>query len=427
MFVDEARIQVTGGKGGDGMMVMHREKFVAFGGPAGGKGGRGGSVVFVATRNRKTLTSFKGRSHFRAEHGVGGGKQDRTGRRGEDLLVEVPLGTLVKTDDGKLLADLAKEGDKFIAARGGRGGRGNKALVTEADPLPRWAEKGGLGQERWVRLELRMMADVGLVGLPNAGKSTFLSVISNARPKVAAYPFTTLEPHLGTVTAEEGWDARTFVVADIPGLVEGAHEGTGLGDRFLRHVSRTRMLLHLVDVSGGEGRDPAESYRAIRKELEAHHPELAARPELIVATKLDVTEAEDARQALAEALDKEVFGISSATHAGVKELLRTLADRLDALPEQAPLEFEPEPEVYRLDTPEEGIDVVREDEDFWILTGPLMDRLLAIHDLDDEEALRHLDNRLRALGAYQKLADLGAQEGHTVRVGDHLFDYIPEC
>jgi GTP-binding protein len=430
MFVDEARIQVAGGKGGDGANVMHREKYIPFGGPAGGRGGRGGSVYLVATRNHKTLSSFRGRVHFKAEDGVKGGKQDRTGRGGEDRMVEVPLGTLVKADDGKVLADLAAEGDRFLAARGGRGGRGNKSLAHEGDPLPRWAEKGALGQERWVRLELKVMADVGLVGLPNAGKSTLLSTISNARPKVAAYPFTTLEPHLGMVNPPQKWqEGGGFVVADIPGLIEGAHEGTGLGDRFLRHVERTRLLLHLVDVSGFEGRDPVESYRSIRKELEAHHVDLAERPELVVATKTDVPESAEHLEKLREALDVEVVSISSATRDGVDALLDRIRRELETLPEKAPLRFEPEVEVFTLETEDdgtEGIEIVREDVDFWILTGRTMDRLLATHDLDDVEALHHLDGRLRALGAYRRLAELGAKEGHTVRVGDHLFDYFPE-
>jgi GTP-binding protein len=427
MFIDEVRIFVSGGKGGDGMAVMHREKFVPFGGPAGGTGGRGGHVQFVATRNHKTLQFFRGRSHFRAPEGGKGGKQNCRGRRGEDRTIEVPLGTLIYDDSsGDLLADLASEGETFLAAMGGRGGRGNKSLVTQAEPLPNWAEKGALGVERWVRLELKVMADVGLLGLPNAGKSTLLSVISNARPKIAAYPFTTLEPQLGVVSVGKGWEARHFVVADIPGLVRGAHKGTGLGDRFLRHVERTRLLLHLVDVSGSEGQDPLESYRAIRRELELFHPDLAEREELVVATKMDIPGAEEARDHLAKHLRREIPGISSVTHSGLEPVLRAVLERLDSLPEPGPLRFQPVPEVYRLEEEESPFHIVREDQDFWVVSGNKVDQLVATHSLDDAESLRHLDKLLREIGLYATLASKGAREGHTVRLGDFLFEYLSE-
>lgn len=428
MFIDEVRVQVLGGKGGDGLATMHREKYIPFGGPAGGSGGRGGSVFLVAESGEKTLGGLRGKAHLRAEPGVKGGKQNRQGRRGKDLFVPVPLGTLVRdAESGDLLADLSKPGDRFLAAKGGRGGRGNKALVTEAEPLPKWSEKGFPGEERWLRLELKVMADVGLVGLPNAGKSTLLSVVSNARPKVANYPFTTLEPHLGVVQrGRKGLETSRFVIADIPGLIEGAHEGVGLGDRFLRHVERTRLLVHLVDCSGMEGRDPVESYRSIRRELESAHPDLAAKPELVVASKLDAIQDEAAVEALSQEVPGDILKLSSVTRDGLDQLLDRIEKELEALPETGPLTFSPTPVHYQLEKEDSPFEVIKVDQDFYILIGPAVDRILATLDLTDEEALQEMDRLLRGLGAFEVLETRGAREGDTIRVGDFLFDYIPD-
>lgn len=427
MFLDESRIFVAGGKGGDGLNAMRREKYRPFGGPAGGTGGRGGDVILVATRNHKTLQNFRGKVHFKGPPGGRGGRSDRTGKDGDDLLVEVPLGTVVRDDEtGGVLADLATEGTRWTAAQGGRGGRGNRALASDADPLPRWAEKGEPGQERWVKLELRLMADVGLLGLPNAGKSTLLTVLTNARAKVAAYPFTTLEPQLGTLAFGVGKGERGFVLADIPGLVAGASEGTGLGDRFLRHLRRNRVLLHLVDPSGTDGNDPVQAYRTIRAELSSAHPDLAEKPEVVVATKMDLAESEAGRQALEEALGRPVLGISAATQQGLDELVEGVLAVLAETPEPGPLTFAPTP-VFRLEEdPEQAWEVVQEEDDFWSLQGPEIERILAMHDLDNEEAADHVDRQLRARGVYRELAKRGAKDGDTVRLGDHLFDYIPE-
>lgn len=428
MFIDEARVLAQGGKGGDGIMSMLREKFRPRGGPAGGSGGRGGSVFFQAAESERTLLALKGGNQFRAKPGERGGPNGRKGAWGEDLILDVPVGTLVKDpESGAVLADLSRPGDRFLAARGGRGGRGNKALVRPSDPLPTWAEKGLPGQERWLKLELKVMADVGLLGLPNAGKSTLISVLTAAKPKIAPYPFTTLEPHLGTVMADVRRGGKSFVIADLPGLVEGAHEGVGLGDRFLRHVERTRMVLHLVDVSGFEGRDPADAYRTIRKELEAWHPKLAEKPELVVATKMDVPESAAGLKKLKKAVGKraEVYAVSSVAHQGLEELLLRVAKILEDLPE-GPIVFPPTPVFKPEPDPEGGYSVWREDHDFFVVAGDSVGRLVDSHDLGNATAVDHLDRKLRGMGVYRKLAALGAKEGDTVRVGDFLFDYYPE-
>jgi GTP-binding protein len=348
VFVDEARIYVKAGDGGNGCVAFRREKYVPRGGPSGGDGGHGGDVVLEATPHDTTLLRYRYNREFRADRGRHGEGSNKTGQSGDDLLLKVPVGTVVFDEEsGQQLFDFTEPGQQFVAARGGRGGRGNQHFAKPWHQAPRESEEGQRGEERTLRLELKLLADVGLVGLPNAGKSTLISVISAARPKIADYPFTTLEPHLGVVSADPGSpEARTFVVADLPGLIAGAHRGAGLGTRFLRHIERTRLIAHLVDTSDGATEDPVRAFAIICGELAAFSEELAAKPMLVVASKLDATTDRTKLQQLREfcaSRGLEFHSISAAAGSGVRELVRALADRLDQLgprlrPAQAPAE-----------------------------------------------------------------------------------------
>ena len=331
-FIDEARIRLRGGDGGKGAVAFRREKFVPKGGPSGGDGGNGGSVVLVVDGGLSTLFDFRYRTEYLAPRGEPGANKDMYGKSGDDLRLRVPPGTQVFDDDtGRLLADLKDHGDTFVAARGGRGGRGNIHFATSTDRAPRRAEPGGIGQERTVRLELKLLADVGLLGFPNVGKSSLIARVSAARPKIADYPFTTLVPNLGVVGLSGD---RSFVVADVPGLIEGAHAGAGLGDRFLRHLERTRLLVHLLEISTTPGRTPLRDYQSLRKELTLFDPDLAARPELVVLNKLDLPDTRKKLPTLRKAFARrglEVHGVSAVTGEGMPELLEAIWKRLAAL------------------------------------------------------------------------------------------------
>jgi GTP-binding protein len=332
MFIDRAKIHVQGGDGGNGVTAFRREKFVPRGGPSGGDGGRGGDVILVADASLNTLLHLRYNPRHIADRGLHGEGSNRSGREGEDLTVHVPVGTQIfDAETGELLHDLSRDGDQWLAARGGRGGFGNAHFTTSTNRAPRYHQSGSKGEERELQLELKLLADAGLVGFPNAGKSTFISTVSAARPKIADYPFTTLEPHLGVVDLG---DFRTFVIADIPGLIEGAHEGAGLGDRFLRHIERTKLLLHLVDVSSVSGREPVADYVTVNRELASYNPELAARPQFVVATKIDALDEVERLESLrrrAQEDDKPFFAISSATGEGVRELMNAVSSKLDEL------------------------------------------------------------------------------------------------
>lgn len=332
MFIDRAKIHVQGGDGGNGVTAFRREKFVPRGGPSGGDGGRGGDVILVADASLNTLLHLRYNPRHVADRGLHGEGSNRSGREGVDLTVRVPVGTQIfDAETGELLHDLNSDGDRWLAARGGRGGFGNAHFTSSTNRAPRYHQSGSKGEERELQLELKMLADVGLVGFPNAGKSTFISTVSAARPKIADYPFTTLEPHLGVVDLG---DFRTFVIADIPGLIEGAHAGAGLGDRFLRHIERTKLLLHLVDVSSLSGRDAVADYETVNRELASYNPELATRPQFVVATKIDALDEVERLESLkqqAQADGKPFFAISSATGAGVCELTNAVSAKLDEL------------------------------------------------------------------------------------------------
>lgn len=413
-FYDEARIFVKAGDGGSGVVAFRREKFVPRGGPSGGNGGKGGDVVLQVNPQLNTLIAFHNQSHFRADRGRHGEGNNRQGASGKDRIVEVPPGTIVREDaTGDFLGDLTSPGQTLVVARGGRGGRGNAVFKRSTNQAPRVAEKGEPGEERWLRLELKVLADVGLVGLPNAGKSTLLSVISAARPKIADYPFTTLSPNLGVVTPG---DAPPFVAADIPGLIEGAHEGKGLGDQFLRHVERTRLLVHLLD---GSSAHPLEDFEAINHELAGYNPRLARRPQLVVFTKMDLPEARERWPEVAASLaERELphMAISAATGENVRELTLRVAEMLAELPPPEPVEEEVK--VYRPLEEPTAFNVEQEDEDLWVVTGKHIERIVSMTDFFEDESVERFQRQLRALGITSALEAAGVQEGDTVRIGD---------
>lgn len=420
MFYDTAKIMVRGGDGGNGCVSFRREKYVPRGGPDGGDGGRGGNVVLVADEGLGTLADFHYRAHFKAERGEHGRGGNMHGAGGEDLVVRVPVGTVVKdAESGQVLADLTVSGQRVVVARGGRGGRGNARFLSNANRAPRLAEKGEPGEERWLLLELKLLADVGLVGYPNAGKSTLLARSTAARPKIADYPFTTLEPNLGVVKLGD----TSFVLADIPGLIEGAHAGAGLGKDFLRHLERTRLLIHLVDTAGTGGRDPVADYHTINAELALYKKELAELPQVVAANKMDLPQAAENLPRLEQAVKKEgrrVFPISAVTGTGVEELMYYVSRMLAELP--PPPATQPEPVV--LGVPDEGFHLERQDGIF-IIKGRAVERLVAMTDFSQEEGVRRLQRILEKMGVEGALAEAGARDGDVVRIGNAELEYHP--
>jgi len=413
LFIDEVTIQVRAGDGGNGCVSFRREKFVPFGGPNGGNGGSGGSVYLRASRHLNSLAALARQRHYRAEDGVHGQGKSRQGRKGQDLFIDVPQGTLVRdADSGELLGDLTVEGQTLLVARGGRGGRGNEAFRSATRQTPRFAERGEPGESRRLALELRLIADVGIVGKPNAGKSTLLSVVSAARPKVADYPFTTLSPTLGVVEVDDS----TFVLADLPGLIENAHKGAGLGIEFLRHVARTRLLLHLID---GASSDPLGDYGAINCELALYSPELAAKPQIVALNKMDLTGSEAKLRALRDALSAEVdtvHGISAVTGEGVQALMRAVAERLAELPKEPPSE---EVYVFRPHERERtDVTITREAPGVYRLAGEEIERLAQMTDWSSYESAERFERILTARGIAAKLEEAGVELGDTVFIGD---------
>ncbi|MBR0160695.1 MAG: GTPase ObgE [Oscillospiraceae bacterium] len=421
-FVDQAKIHLHAGKGGDGAVAFHREKYVAAGGPDGGDGGRGGNVVFVVDDNMTTLMDFRYKRKYTAENGADGQGKRSSGRDGEDLFVRVPRGTLIRdTDSGALMHDMS-DGEPYIAAKGGRGGWGNIHFATPTRQVPRFAKPGLPGEERDITLELKLLADVGLVGFPNVGKSTLLSVVSKAHPKIANYHFTTLYPNLGIVYADEG---KSFVMADIPGMIEGASDGVGLGHDFLRHVERCRLLVHVVDASGSEGRDPVEDYEVICRELRAYGSDLAQKPQIVAANKCDLVDEEnEGLKKFLEHVEAEqipVVSISAATHRGLKPLIDLCLKMLSDLPPAEP--FEPdyiEPEAI----PEtaEDIRILHADGE-WQLEGEWLKRVAASVNFSDYESRMYFDRTLRRAGVFDRLESMGVQENDTICIYDLIFDY----
>ncbi|EHL2820843.1 GTPase ObgE, partial [Listeria monocytogenes] len=423
MFVDQVKIYVKAGNGGDGMVAFRREKFVPNGGPAGGDGGKGADVVFVVDEGLRTLVDFRFKRIFKAEHGEHGMSKSMHGRGAEDLVVKVPQGTIVKDiDTGEIIADLVAHGQRAVIAKAGRGGRGNKRFATPANPAPELSENGEPGQERNVQLELKVLADVGLVGFPSVGKSTLLSVVSAARPKIAAYHFTTIVPNLGMVDAGDG---RSFVMADLPGLIEGASQGVGLGHQFLRHIERTRVIVHVIDMSGSEGRVPYEDYMAINNELEQYNLRLMERPQIIVANKMDMPDAEENlnefKTKIAE--DIPVFPISAVTKTGLRELLLAIADKLETTPEfplNEILEQEDEDTVlYKYVAEEPDFEISREPDGTFVLSGAKIERLFTMTNFERDASISRFARQLRAMGVDEALRKRGAKDGDIVRLLDY--------
>jgi len=421
-FIDKARITVVAGRGGDGAVSFHREKFMAEGGPDGGDGGKGGSVVFRVDDNMSTLMDFRYKRKYTAENGVAGSGKKCCGRDGETLYIRVPRGTVVRdTATGCVMHDMST-GEDWTVCKGGRGGWGNKRFATPTRQVPHFAKPGLPGESHDVTLEMKLLADVGLVGFPNVGKSTLLSVVSKAHPKIANYHFTTLFPNLGVVYVDEG---VSFVMADIPGIIEGASEGAGLGHDFLRHIDRCRLLVHLVDVSGSEGRDPVLDFDAINLELREYNAELASRPQIVVANKADLlgedrSNIEELREHV-EALGYSFFEMSAATHRGTKELVKECAARLATIPVIPAMEADyvpPEPELGTAD----DLTVVH-DDDMWIVEGPWLQRLVATVNFSDHESLMFFDRKLREAGVFQRMEDMGVRDGDTVSMYDLMFEY----
>lgn len=425
MFVDSVKITVKGGSGGNGAISFRREKYVPRGGPDGGDGGKGGDVVLAADSQVSTLVHLASKKHFAAESGSPGEGSNRSGKNGSDLVIKVPVGTLVKDPaTGKVIGDLSTPQSTVVAAKGGEGGRGNARFANPRRQAPRIAEKGAPGEQLELELELKLISDVGIIGFPNAGKSTLLSRISAARPKIADYPFTTLEPNLGVVSLGEG---VSFVVADIPGLMEGAHEGVGLGHRFLRHIERTRLLIHLIDVSPLSLRDPVDDYRKINEELRLYSASLSRKPQVVAANKTDLPGSAEACERLRRHLSREsvpVFPISAVTGEGVTELLYAVSDRLKRVADTQERDEESRMEViYRPDRDEVS---VRREDGVFVVAGGGLERKVALVDLDNLDALRYVQSILRGRGVIEKLKEAGVSDGDTVRVGDTEFVYSDE-
>lgn len=416
MFTDYAKIIIKSGDGGNGAVSFRREKYVAAGGPDGGDGGRGGSIYFIVDPDSNTLVDFRFKKKFKAENGKNGEGARRYGKSGEDLYVKVPIGTLIKdAETGKIIADLSHKGQKELILPGGRGGKGNSHFATSTRQAPRFSQDGEKGIEKEVILELKLLADVGLIGFPNVGKSTFLSKTTSATPKIADYHFTTLEPNLGVVKNDYG---ESFVIADIPGIIEGASNGTGLGLQFLRHIERTRLLLHVIDVSGIEGRNPVDDFKTINEELKSYSEKLSKRKQIIVANKIDSMQDENLYndlEKLAKENNIEIFKISAVTGEGISELLKRVSQVLKELPKKELYDEVEDKKVYTLQEEQEGYTIKKEDGIF-VVDGPAVDRVMRRVNLEDNESMYYFQKCLDSLGVNQKLKEAGVQEGDTVNI-----------
>lgn len=419
MFFDQAKIYVKGGDGGNGIVAYRREKYVPMGGPYGGDGGDGGDIIFIADEGLRTLVDFRYQRHYKADRGEHGMTKNMHGRNAEDKTVRVPVGTVIKdADTGDFIADLTDNGQRVVIAKGGRGGRGNSRFATAIDKAPAFAEKGEPGHERWVELELKLIADVGLIGFPSVGKSTLISKVSAAKPKIAEYHFTTLVPNLGMVGTHDG---RSFVMADLPGLIEGAHTGAGLGHQFLRHTERTRLLIHVLDMAGSEGRDPIADFDIINNELAQYNKILANRQQIVAANKMDIPAAKDNLKAFqARFTAYEVFPISAVTGQGIDALIYRVADLLDSI-QVAPIIQETEKITTVTDEPEFKI---YQEEGVYIVAGKGIERRLARIDLNNEESVKRFLHIMRLMGVDDELRKIGVKDGDTVRVGNLIFDFV---
>lgn len=423
MFVDEVIIKVTAGKGGDGCTSFRREKYIPFGGPNGGNGGKGADIIFQVEKGLRTLVDLKYKKQIKGDKGVNGKGSDMHGANAEDVIVKVPEGTtLIDQETGLVICDLIKDGDSFVVCHGGRGGRGNRAFATQQEPAPKMSEYGEPGEERIVKCELKVLADVGLVGMPSVGKSTILSLISAASPKIAAYHFTTLNPNLGVVKLK---DQRTFVMADLPGLIEGASTGAGLGEKFLKHAMRTKIIAHVLDMGAYEGRKPIDDYKVIRKELENYSEKLARKPEIIIANKMDLPDAEkNLEEFKKEFKDKMIITISAVNREGIDEMIIKLADLLDNT------DLEPVYEETNLEShvlykfkEEKPYTISRDDAGVWIIKGDEIEKLLKMTKFQEDDSVKRFARKLRGMGVDDELESLGAEPGDDVQILDFMFTF----
>lgn len=427
MFVDRAEITIISGKGGNGAVTFRRDPYVPDGGPDGGDGGDGGSVIFVADENLRTLMDFKYQRKYQAENGQPGMKRNRYGKKGENLYIKVPVGTMIiDKETGHLMKDLCYNGDELVAAKGGKGGRGNVHYKSSIRQAPNFAEAGGFAKERTVILELKLIADVGLLGFPSVGKSTLLSVCTSAKPKIAAYHFTTIDPNLGVVDMYD----KSFVMADIAGIIEGASEGTGLGFKFLKHIERTKVLIHVVDVSGSEGRDPIDDYRKINAELEKYNPNILKKPQLIAANKMDIVQDEEKLKEFMDFMQAEgrkVFPISAATKSGIKELLDETLYLLETYEEPEVEEYEMfDFEQDEYDADYKKISAYEDEDGVFVLEGKQLSKIFNSTNFTDQGSIRYLYNYIVKQGGIKLLKAMGLQDGDTVRIEDFEFDYTDD-
>lgn len=425
MFVDEVVIKVIAGKGGDGCTAFRREKYVEMGGPYGGNGGHGGDIIFMVDEGLHTLLDLRYQKTLKAPKGENGKGKNQHGKGALPLIVKVPLGTVITDlDTGFILGDLKEKDSKVVVAKGGRGGRGNTAFKTQTNTAPNFSENGEEGEEKNLKVEVKMLADVGLVGLPSVGKSTIISCVSRSKPKIAAYHFTTLTPNLGVSRSSSG---KSSVIADLPGLIEGASKGEGLGDKFLRHIERTKVIAHVIDMAATEGRDPYEDYLLINKELEEFNPKLLKKPQIIIANKMDVDTFSDNLDKFIEKLnnkDIKIFKVSAATNKGLTEVIDALAEILDNTPD-APLFDEDDFEshvLYKFKR-EEPYTITHDEEDLWTISGKEIEKLFKMTKFSSEEGMLRFTKKLRRMGIDDKLRELGAKEGDQVRILDFYFDY----
>ncbi|HBI1115745.1 GTPase ObgE [Staphylococcus aureus] len=429
MFVDQVKISLKAGDGGNGITAYRREKYVPFGGPAGGDGGKGASVVFEVDEGLRTLLDFRYQRHFKASKGENGQSSNMHGKNAEDLVLKVPPGTIIKNvDTDEALADLVEDGQRAVVAKGGRGGRGNSRFATPRNPAPDFSEKGEPGEELDVSLELKLLADVGLVGFPSVGKSTLLSIVSKAKPKIGAYHFTTIKPNLGVVSTP---DQRSFVMADLPGLIEGASDGVGLGHQFLRHVERTKVIVHMIDMSGSEGREPIEDYKVINQELAAYEQRLEDRPQIVVANKMDLPESQDNLILFKEEIgeDVPVIPVSTITRDNIDQLLYAIADKLE---EYKDVDFTVEEEesvginrvLYKHTPSQDKFTISRDDDGAYVVSGNAIERMFKMTDFNSDPAVRRFARQMRSMGIDDALRERGCKNGDIVRILGGEFEFV---
>lgn len=427
MFIDHVDINVKAGNGGNGIVAYRREKYVPLGGPAGGDGGDGADVLFEVDEGLRTLMDFRYQRHFKATHGDNGQSQNKHGKNAKDLILKVPPGTIVRNKEtGALIADLTQHEARAVVARGGRGGRGNSRFASARNPAPDFSENGEPGEVLDVTLELKLLADVGLVGFPSVGKSTLLSAVTSASPKIGAYPFTTIKPNLGVVETKDG---RSFVMADLPGLIEGASEGTGLGHQFLRHIERTKVIVHLIDISSTDGRDPVEDYHTIRQELALYNEQLMSRPELIVLNKVDLLEDDDLIELFKSEVnaESEIVTISAATRDNLEQLLYKVADLLDKADEleaQVDIDDSDHRVVYKHEKDPDLFVITRDDDAAYVVSGDTIERVFKMTDFNNEAAVRRFARQMRSLGIDDALRERGIENGDTVRILGGEFEFV---